>query len=307
MPLPNFYLIGAPKSGTTSLYHYLKQHPEIYMCPVKEPSYFLFPEGKVFQFPKGLMAEWLIKNTPKRVFPTFEKYAALFQGVENEQVIGEASVHYLINPKTPEYIFNATPHAKFMAILRNPFDAAYSEFLMTRQDGEWLPGVTFLQLLQAEKLDESDVWYLPNFMRARFYANHLTRYFDTFPKEQIRIFLHEELQRPETLCKEIFQFLEVSTRFTPDLSKKYNVTASRKSRKPRSKFMEKTRTLIRKSINRVTPSNRISNRKSTSGEMPPTVFTKCPEEAKAFLRPVFTPEILKLQNMINRDLSNWLV
>ena len=94
MTLPNFLIIGAAKSGTTSLYHYLRQHPEIYMSPVKEPHFFAL-EGKKADFsgPGNGMS--------RHGITTIKAYRTLFQGVSNELAIGEASSSYLYDQEAP--------------------------------------------------------------------------------------------------------------------------------------------------------------------------------------------------------------
>ncbi|MEQ9368153.1 MAG: hypothetical protein RIG63_03850 [Coleofasciculus chthonoplastes F3-SA18-01] len=100
MTLPNFLVIGAAKAGTTTVYQYLKQHPQIYMSPRKEPHFFL-------------------KNGTKDYpIPTLEDYKALFQGTSDEIAIGEASTSYLTHPQAAERIQYHIPNAKLIAINR---------------------------------------------------------------------------------------------------------------------------------------------------------------------------------------------
>ena len=112
---PNFFIVGAPRSGTTFLYHYLNQISGIFMCPVKEPNYFaasINPKRK------------LIKPIRSK-----EKYLKLFENVENETAIGEASPTYLWDPQAPKLIHEKIPNAKFIFILRNPIERAFSHYL----------------------------------------------------------------------------------------------------------------------------------------------------------------------------------
>src|SRR5215210_3583710 len=97
MTLPNFLVIGAMKSGTTALYYYLEQHPQIYMSPVKEPNFFCF-EGR----------EDLDGKSITRIGP----YRDLFRHVSSEKAIGEASHCYLYEPKAAARIKYYVPNAK---------------------------------------------------------------------------------------------------------------------------------------------------------------------------------------------------
>lgn|SRR5699024_4973400 len=108
MKKPNFFIIGAPKCGTSSLYTYLKDHPQIFMSPIKEPNYF---------------------NTDKnvRLIRTQEAYKDLFVNApEDAKYLGEASVWYLYSQKAVPNILRYNPNAKFVVMLRNPIEMAPS-------------------------------------------------------------------------------------------------------------------------------------------------------------------------------------
>jgi hypothetical protein len=99
--VPNFLIIGAPKAGTTSLYGYWEQHPQLYMSPRKEPRFFSF-EGET------------LPNHPilRQAITDSESYRALFDGVSNESAIGEATPPYLSNPQAPERIRHHIPRLR---------------------------------------------------------------------------------------------------------------------------------------------------------------------------------------------------
>src|SRR5437868_623089 len=109
MTLPNFLIIGAAKAGTTSLHHYLRQHPDVYMGP-REPRYFA-REGADAESP---------------VIRTRDVYEQLFDGVTTEHAIGEGSPQYLNHPIAPDEIAAELPDVKLIVSLRNPADRAYS-------------------------------------------------------------------------------------------------------------------------------------------------------------------------------------
>src|SRR5688572_28750810 len=98
MTMPNFLIIGPAKSATTSVYHYLDQHPQIYMSPVKEPRFFAY-EGEKPAF-VGPGDEAFANSSITEI----DAYRALFRGVTGEVAIGEASPNYLYIPKAPERI-----------------------------------------------------------------------------------------------------------------------------------------------------------------------------------------------------------
>ncbi len=154
MAMPNFLIIGAAKAGTTALYSYLKQHPQIYMSPEKEPHFFAF-EGEQPNF--GGTAgkqEWLNRT----VITDIETYRKQFQKVSREIAIGEASALYLYIPKAVERINHYIPDVKLITILRNPIERAYSAFLFQIRD-ELEPITDFAQALEEEKIRINKNWY----------------------------------------------------------------------------------------------------------------------------------------------------
>src|SRR5262249_39324802 len=132
--LPNFFVIGAPKAGTTSLYEYVAQHPDVYMSPVKEPAYFKprHPPGGEDAEPEDRLAA----------------YVALFDGVAGEHVVGEATPSYLQSASAAARIRDAVPDARLVAVLRNPVDRAYSGYSMRVQQGT--EDRTFVEAMDVE-------------------------------------------------------------------------------------------------------------------------------------------------------------
>ena len=134
MTLPNFLIIGAMKSGTTSLYHYLKQHPQIYMSSIKEPNFFAL-EGSNLDFNGAEGKEQIQRLIKRESIINIEEYRALFRRAAHETAIGEASPMYLYSPEAPYRIRYYVPEAKLITILRNPVERAYSAFLYMTRDG----------------------------------------------------------------------------------------------------------------------------------------------------------------------------
>ena len=121
--MPNFLIIGAPKSGTTSLYQYLKQHPQIYLPDKKEPHFFSF-EGRTQGFNGPGQADFMKKRITK-----IEDYIKLFENVNDELAIGEASTSYLYIPEAVERIKKYVPEVKIITIIRHPAERAFSDYL----------------------------------------------------------------------------------------------------------------------------------------------------------------------------------
>src|SRR6187551_2293912 len=113
MRRPDLFIIGAPKSGTTSLYEYLEGHPEVFMSPVKEPGYF---SGDVNR-----------EHRRRFSYPADEaKYLALFADARDEKRLGEASTRYILSPAAAAQVKDFQPDARIVAILRNPVEMIHS-------------------------------------------------------------------------------------------------------------------------------------------------------------------------------------
>ena len=174
--LPNFLVIGAGKSGTTSLYYYLRQHPEIFMSPVKEPGFFAL-EGHPLDF-RGPGDERLRETTAT----TLESYEKLFSEARGESAVGESSVLYLYDGNAHESIARHIPDVKLLAVLRNPVDRAYSAFLHRTRDG-YETCATFEEALAAEPQRAADGWYYGwRYREYGFYHRSLVRYYDRFDR-----------------------------------------------------------------------------------------------------------------------------
>lgn len=238
MRLPNFFIVGAPKAGTTSLWTYLDQHPQIFMCPLKEPSYFaseLRPENFTDEMRPRIEREMRVLERylqgdlrTKRfggLVSRWEEYLSLYRNAGVERAIGEATASYLWSATAAANIAARIPQARVIIILRNPVDRAYSQYLQMLTTGVFRG--SFRELLTTS-LDCRDqrlgiTWPLLEYGR---YAAQIERYFREFPRSQIHISYYEELQRsPQTLLASLFTFLGVDPGFVPDLSQRHHEPA----------------------------------------------------------------------------------
>jgi hypothetical protein len=297
MVMPNFLILGAAKTGTTSIYRYMKQHPDIYMSPAKEPRFFIF-EDEILQF-NGIGDEIETAKT------TLQEYQELFAKVKGEKAIGEATTMYLWSEKAPQRIKHYIPNVRLIAILRDPVERAYSNYLHLKQ-AKREPFNSFSEALKQEPQRIKDNWWpFWYYQDQGFYYQQLQRYFDLFAKEQIKIFLYEDLTtNPLKLLQDIFNFLELDEGFKPDFS-----TQIRKSRPtPKNKvlhslvsqpnsFKSLLKPLLPKKIreqivNNINQKNLMKSQ--VSGETRQQLITEYQED------------ILQLQDLIQRDLSSWL-
>lgn len=307
MTMPNFFIIGAQKAGTTSLYHYLGQHPQVYMSPIKEPFFFnreLDSEGQVVQRE--------FKGHPQRPkFADLGEYSALFQGAEDATAIGEASPLYIYAMGTPERIQKYVPEARSIALLRNPADRAYSAFLHAVRIGVE-PLTDFAEALRAEEGRVRDDWHHVFHYRNRgLYYSQIKRYYEVFGRERVGVWFYEDLRDdPAKVVQSVFSFLEVDDSFTPDTSSRHNPAGVPQNGTTARALMKATDTTvgtIRKALpptSRVIPSIFKVRRavQSRIFTVPPHIDPELREE----LISEYREDVLKLQELIGRDLSIWL-
>jgi len=295
MTMPNFLVVGAAKAGTTALYYYLKQHPQIYMSPEKEPKFFALEGDKLdFRGPGDR------ENICKSAITDIETYRQLFQGVTNEIAIGEASPLYLYSPKAAERIKKYIPDAKLIAILRNPIERAYSGYIMHVREGRET-AKDFTEALQEEETRIRNNWGWGHYVNVGFYHTQLKRYLELFDQEQIRVYLYEDLKTdPIKLVQDIFRFLGVDDKFMPDTSLKYNVAGVPKN--DAIKTLIKNFNSIKPAMNLLLPDKLRHYVRSKIYEKPPTLS----KEIHQNLIEVYRKDILSLQDFLQRDLSKWL-
>jgi hypothetical protein len=211
MILPNFILIGAYKSGTTSMYHYLRGHPEIYLTEIKEMNFWAYEQD---QIPQSIWGTPLTNNTDQFAIRSMDKYCSLFDGVRNEKAIGDISPMYMMSATAPQNIHQHIPDVKLIAILRNPVDRAYSAYLMHRRSG----------LENREPADFFEDLSDKREIHAGFYYSQLVRYFDIFDHANIKVYIFEVLKsNPMSIMQDIYQFLCVSKQYTPNFNVIHNV------------------------------------------------------------------------------------
>jgi hypothetical protein len=283
--LPNFLHIGAAKSGSTSIHHYLQQHPQIFICPIKETNFFRFDMNAPVE--KTLLGR---HYADLYRIKTLADYEALFEGVKHEIAVGEIGI-YLGSATACQNIRALLPQAKLIVCLRDPVDKAISTYMMHSRDG-------FVKKKPAKAFGPDDFY-----VQEGFYFEKLKRYFGNFPQEQLNVYLYDEfVSKPLTVVQRLFDFLEVDDKFRPDMSVRYNVASY--PRYPwlatvlaRVRMWSKRQPFRSERVEALT--NRL-HRKLLDD--PPVV----PEEVRLWLRRHYREDILQVQDLIAQDLSAWL-
>jgi len=199
----NFLIIGTQKAGTTSLFNYLKQHDDLYFSEVKEITYFvnddLYKKGESY-------------------------YHSFFNKFNGEKVIGSSDVHLLPSGNSPKRVKEYNPDMKFVVMVRNPVDRAFSAYKYAVKNNWEDSSNTFKKTFKLEKerksLNNYNLMYFENGM----YNKHLLKWTQFFDKKQFLIIEDKHLkENPESCLQQIFNFLaleDLSNKI--DTSKQFN-------------------------------------------------------------------------------------
>lgn len=284
--LPNFLIIGAHKAGTTSLHAYLREHPDVFMTDVQEPSFFAL-EGQVRVNPDGtLNRPWV--QAQGAAF-TLEEYEALFSGVTSETAVGEKSPMYLPNPEAPARIHERIPRARLIAVLRDPVERAFSHYRMNVEAG--YERASFDDAIAGELAAQPAAPGITrHYVRTGFYAAGIRRYQEWFPAEQLKVFLYDDLVVDTgAVVEEIFRFIGVDPAFRPDTSVRHNAgrpaAGTSRSLRHRALQLGQVGTLRRRGSE---------------------VSTAVSPRSRRDLIERYRVDITELQDLIHRDLSSWL-
>jgi hypothetical protein len=307
---PNFFIVGAARCGTTSLFEALTQHPDVFGCPIKEPNYFTFPDGERDAARAAARRErMLIERGMSRLLAPplvalvsgYDAYLDLFRGWRGQRAVGEASTSYLPSPVAARAIASYCPDARIIIILRDPVARAYSDFLMLRQIGhEWE---------SFEAAVEHELQTIRNgqpsgrgVVRSSCYADQIRRYLEHFPRTQLLFVMFDELvHEPEATLQRVFRHLRVD----PEAGKHIRITWQNKSRSVRVGWL--SRALVRNGMKwillRAVPKaiRRRLGRIYYAPDRPPALSITERER----LLEMFRDDIRQTGALINRDLSHW--
>lgn len=310
---PNFFIIGAQKAGTDSLYGFLKGHPHVVMAEPKEPHYFSRAPGSM----------------------TWTDYLACFNTREGTRAVGEASASYLALPYSANRIADRIgTDIRVIMILRNPVDRVYSSYLHMRKTRP---------AYDPRPFDEAVVWSEPDleetvreetrrledavadgrvntsawlewgteapwnyrYIRNSWYRPGIERYLEFFDPSSVRYFLLDDLRADwEGVARDLFAFLDVDDEAVAELENERR----NRTRLPREGVLP-TMLAYRpvRAVGRVVARIRLGDmlRKAVRGWATHRDYGPMPEAARAHLDMVFAPETERLGRLVGRDLSAW--
>jgi hypothetical protein len=309
--LPNFFIVGAPKAGSTSLYNFLDQHPQVFMSPIKEPCYFASEvrtenfDDRYQRYPARQRADLktYLQNPVREkrfgcIVSDWEDYLSLFDGAANHQAVGEASVCYLYSPTAARNIAQRIPDARIIIVLRDPAERAYSQYLHCVANGYVRrPFREHIEASLASKEEKFGPLY--PFLECGMYYEQVNRYLAHFPRENILVCFYQDGHAG--ILAGVFRFLKLEP-LNLDVSRKHlDRTASRQATALYGVLRKYgllggvrrwTPVAVRPALRRLAFRNRI----------PPAME----ENDRNFLRAHYHEDIVKLAALLNRDLSSWM-
>ena len=279
---PNFFIVGAPKAGTTSLYEYLKKTPGIFMSPVKEPNY----------FSQGIAPHHFFNKTIRDK----EKYLNLFKNVKNEVAIGEASGSYLRDPKAAQLIHDTVPNAKIIILLRDPILRAYSHYLMRARGRS--AHLTFRQVIKKSLDSPENDDYSRIIISAGMYYQQVKRYLDTFGKENVKILIFEEfVNDSRKAVKEILEFLGVKSEIAESVGKVHNPFTVPRGVIAKFALRNKITSKFGRSIGSSAREMIVKNVLVKKGNKPPLL-----QEDRMFLEKIYCDDVVRLEKFLGHSL-----
>lgn len=229
---PAFLIIGAAKSGTTSLWAYLRQHPEVFLPDVKEPNYFAFgPAGPSLAGPAP--ADLLQAKLYRRTVTAPEAYLDLFEPAPEGTMAGEASVRYLYYSSAAPRIGSALPDARLVVILRDPVERLVSHYEMNRAAG--IEPLSLPSALEEEDARVAAGWGWDwHYSRLGQYAEQVRRYQDALDAGRLLVLEYPTFRdRPLETYADVCRHLGVDHTFIPDMSLR-----SKETYRPRSNVVD---------------------------------------------------------------------
>jgi len=269
--LPNFLVIGAPRSGTSWIHDNLRRHPQVFLPKTKELHYFDRDYERGIDYYEAQFVDWAGQHSVGEVTP------------------GYLSGVFFPDRNIPQLIRSHLPNVKLVAVLRNPVERAYSHYWHNvAQDARNLD-LTFEQKLQQR----------PQILREGFYFEHLSRYLSLFPRRQMLLLLYDDLEKdPSGFLRQIYEFLGIDAHFQSGIESVRRNAALGMGNLAGSRLLwHVERALAKTGLIRVSARLR---RVNSARPLPPMN-----QETRRKLVELYRPTNVQLSNLIGLDLSVW--
>jgi hypothetical protein len=299
--LPNFLGVGAAKSGTSTLYIHLLNHPEIYVPKMEYKELRFFSDMGPFTGPGDETVNAKITNT-------LQEYASYYANVTQEKVIGDVSNDYLyFYEKSIKNIKKYLPGpTKIIILLRNPVDRAYSNYLYFLLDGR--ETLSFEEACKVEDKRLAQHWeWLWGYKQVGLYFKQVKAYLDNF--DQVKVCFFDDLVRDnKKFLEEIYAFLEVDPIYAPkSLNQKFNASGIPQNKLLHSLLVrdDAQKNAIREFFKSLLPKKQ---RQTLKRHLMNRNLQKPPlhPETRSELTNYYREDVLQLQDLLQQDLSHWL-
>ena len=249
---PDFFIVGAPKCGTTSLYKYLKGHPEIYLPEKKELHFFSAESIKKNAEGPG------DKEAISKICSDVDAYKAQFDNCPSNKIAGDVSPSYLYYYDVASSIKQFSPNAKIVIVLRNPAKKAFSQWSHMLRSGQ--ESLSFRDGLKEEPKRVSNAWNdMWHYIEGSRYARGVRHYLEVFGEERVKIILFEEMvDNTDSILAALFNFLGVDPSVKLDTATVHNEGAG-KSRFGRSSMLLMRNEQFKRVVRSIVPKTQLKN------------------------------------------------
>ena len=303
--LPDFLVVGAAKSGTTSLYYYLKKHPSIYLSDTKEVWFFSFKDNPPHDAGPASLGKTVVTN--------LEEYKRLFLDAQRNQLCGDICPSYLYThlvtvDNIKEAYGREYKKLKIIISLRNPVDRAYSQYMMFKRDD--CEPLSFEEAIKPDIIHKRlhDGWNIfYDYISLGMYYEQVNTFLRQFPETKVILF-DDFIRSPKVILAGLMEFLGIEkTHFHKGVDFRYNVSGIPKYKKL-DNFVSKRnllKSLLSPGMKKVMSKDaryKLKSRIRNTYMVKPSMRA----ETRNRLISIYEQDILRLQALLNRNLGNWI-
>ncbi|MFZ0302733.1 MAG: sulfotransferase [Terracidiphilus sp.] len=286
---PNFYIVGAAKAGTTSVYAYLIKHPQVFIPKIKEPGYFLSVRPNPDAASKLYVGD-------------LEGYQRLYKGAKGYEAIGDASTGYIFDRHAARSIHEVCPQARIVVLLRDPVARSYSQYFMFQRFG--MERLSFAEAIRRDhsEMIEKNSWggyFHELYVELGLYYEQVRRYIEVFGRDQVEFFLHEDMANDTpgvigAICRHIG--VDPGLLSAEDLARIHNP-----GRVPRYEWLyNAARTVISFRLRDKVLPHRVKDWLGDSPWFYKRYKQQRDDESTRYLQSIYEPDICRLEELLGR-------
>ena len=290
---PNFFIVGAVKCGTTSLWAHLKKHPQVFLPDMKEPHFFLGPQ------PPPEPGDEIVEE---HCAGNEEAYHQLYENAVGYPAVGDASPSYLWEKDAPQRIHAVAPAARIVILLRDPVVRAHSRYLMNLELGT--ESGSFQEALRRDSSRARRLWWTARlYVEVGLFYEQVKRYFDTFGRDHVLVLFFDEFTKsPQQTLDRVTQHLgigplelsgaELAQPFNPYRRQRFGLL-----------YRVATRIVSREIRQKLLPAS-VKHWLRFNSILYDTQKPPLDDESRQYLQAIFEPDIRKLEELLGQKLPN---